>query len=325
MITTDGSTRQDHPRRASSSAGGSDADEPGRTPRAYDFRLPETLGRSELRGLRLLFEVFTHRVGGALTTRLRTPASVSLGELEQRSWDDYSMSLPEPTCLVGAALPPLNGRMVLHCPLELAMAMVDLRLGGTGRGTFPDRALSDIEEHLIGEIAEGIISELPAVFTPLIAFRASGFTQVSSVQFLPAVRPTEMCLIVHLSIDLGEDLIFPFDLCFPFTVLRPITEALGKQESDEPTSGTADAAAVALKVSETPVDISIQFPATKLTPAEFLHLATGDIVRLPYEQGATLSLVAGGQHYLDVLPTNRGKRLACIVTETETETEENLP
>jgi flagellar motor switch protein FliM len=321
MTAPDALAREDQLSHADGATGVGYGIASGHPPRVYDFRLPETMGRSDLRGLRPLFEVFTHRVGGVMTTRLRTPATVNLVEFDQQSWDDYATSLPALTCLVSATLLPLNGRMVLHCPLALAMAMVDLRLGGTGKGPFPDRALSDIEQHLIGGIVEGIISELPAVFAPLIAFRASGFTQVSSVQFLPAVRPTDICLIVHLSIDLGEELVFPFGLCFPLTALRPIVEALDKQDLEEPTLETGDAAAVALKISETPVDITIQFPTTKLTPAEFLHLAVGDIVRLPYEQGVSLSLVAGGQHFLNVMPTNRGKRLACIVTETE----ETLP
>ncbi len=295
--------------------------ESDRVLRAYDFRLPESIERAHLRSLRMLFEVFTHRAGGVISARLRSRVSVNLGELEQHSWDDYVSTLPETTCLISVGLLPLSGRVVLHLPLTLAMTIVDLTLGGNGQGTAPERALSDIEQQLIGEFAEAIIEELPAVFAPLVSLRTVSFAQISSPQFLPTVRPTDMGLVITQTIDLGEGLVFPFDLCFPFTVIHPITDALANQDIDESPVETADAAAVRERILDAPVVISVMFPSTILTPVEFLELAIGDVIRFPYQKDAPLSLAAGGQPFLEVLPVSRGKRLACIITDPE----ENQP
>ncbi len=288
-----------------------------RTVRPYDFRMPETLDRSQVRGLRVLLEVLAHRGGGVLTTRLRAPVNLSLGDLEQCSWADYSATLPEPTCLFAVVLPPLTGRLVLHLPVELALVAVDLRMGGPGKATAGGRALTEVEQRLVATVADDLFNELPAIFAPLAALQVGSAVQVSSVQFLPPVRPTDMYLLAPVTLELGEDASYRFDLCFPFSILHPLADALSAQAAEDDLPATRASEAVARRLLDTPVDVRVRFPSTTLTPADVLHLAPGDVIDLPYDHGAPLALVAGEQHHLDVLPTTSGKRLACVVIDPE--------
>jgi flagellar motor switch protein FliM len=297
-------------------AGDGPAAAPRRAFRLHDFSLPKTLDRTRIRGLQVLYETLAHRASGLLTTRLRTPVTLGLGEFEQHTWGDYASTLPEPTCLFAATLPPLQGRVVLHVPLELAMVVVDLRMGGSGKARYPvERALTEIEQRLVADVADAVLSELPSVFAPLMALQSGLPIQVASVQFLPPVRPTDMDLLVPLVFELHEDVRFSFELCFPFSIVQPLVDALAAQSGEVETSSGSDTAAVALRLLDTPVDLRVRFPSTTLTPADFLHLAVGDVVGLPYDQGDSLALMVGGQHHLDVLPTTSGKRLACVVVD----------
>src|SRR5580700_3353630 len=118
--------------------------------RVHDFRMPKTLDRNRIRGLQVLYETLAHRASGLLTNRLRTPVTLTLGEFEQHTWGEYAGQLPEPTCLFAAAMPPLQGRVVLHIPLSLSLTVVDLRMGGTGQGRYAaERALTEIEQRLV--------------------------------------------------------------------------------------------------------------------------------------------------------------------------------
>jgi flagellar motor switch protein FliM len=273
-------------------------EKPARTNiRVHDFRMPKTLERNQVRGLQVLFETLAHRASGLLTNRLRAPVTLTLGEFEQQTWGEYAGTLPEPTCLFAATLAPLQGRVVLHVPLPLAMTVVDLRMGGNGNGRYQaERPLT--------------------VLAPVMALQIGTPMQVNSAQFLPPVRPTDMALLVPLVLELHEDARFAFAMSFPFSIVQPLVDTLEIQNQDEEmTGGIGDAGAVYRRLLETPVDIRILFPSTTLTPADFLHLAVGDVVGLPYDQGESLSLVVGDQHHLDVLPTTSGKRLACVVVD----------
>ena len=287
------------------------------TVRPYDFRMPEALDRAQVRGLRVLLEVLVHRGSGVLTTRLRAPVNLELGDLEQCSWAEYAGTLPEPTCLFAVTLPPLPGRLVLHLPIELALAAVDLRMGGAGKGKYAARALTEIEQRLVATVADDLFNELPAVFAPLATLQVGAAVQVASVQFLPPVRPTDMYLLAPLTLELGEDATFRFDLCFPFSILHPLADALSAQSAEDDLPATRASEAVARRLLDTLVDVRVRFPSTTLTPADVLHLAVGDVIGLPYDQGAPLALVVGEQHHLDVLPTTCGKRLACVVIDPE--------
>ncbi len=278
---------------------------------------PRLLDRNRLRGLQVLYETLAHRASGLLTNRLRTPVTLTLGEFEQHTWGDYANKLPEPTCLFAATLAPLQGRVVLHVPLPLAMTVVELRMGGKGNGRFQaDRALTEIEQRLVADAVDSVFSELPSVLAPVMALQIGTPMQVNSAQFLPPVRSTDMALLVPLVLELHEDERFTFELCFPYSIVQPLVDMLDIQNADEEMTGAiGDAAAVYRRLLETPVDIRVLFPSTTLTPADFLHLAVGDVVGLPYDQGESLSLVVGDQHHLEVLPTTSGKRLACVVVD----------
>ncbi len=293
-------------------------DKPARTNiRVHDFRMPKMLDRNRLRGLQVLFETLAHRASGLLTNRLRTPVTLTPGEFEQHPWGEYSGRLPEPTCLFAATLAPLQGRVVLHVPLPLAMTVVELRMGGKGNGRYQvDRALTEIEQRLVADAADVLFSELPSILAPVMALQIGTPMQVNSAQFLPPVRPEDMALLVPLVLELHEDASFAFELCFPYSIVQPLVDMLDIQnQDDEMTGAIGDADAVYRRLLETSVDIRVLFPSTTLTPADFLHLAVGDVVGLPYDQGESLSLVVGEQHHLDVLPTTSGKRLACVVVD----------
>ena len=167
----------------------------------------------------------------------------------------------------------------------------------------------------MADVADAVLSELPHVLAPVMALQLGAPIQVASAQFLPPIRPTDMALQVPLVFELHEEARFSFELCFPFSIVQPLVDTLAAQNQDEELPGVGDAAAVAERLLDTPVDLRVRFPSTTLTPADFLHLAVGDVVGLPYDQGDSLSLLVGEQHHLDVLPTTSGKRLACVVAD----------
>jgi len=196
------------------------------------------------------------------------------------------------------------------------MLIVDLRMGGNGKRTFtPERGLTEIEQRMVSDVAEAVLSQLPSVFGSVVSFQIGTPVQVASVQFLPPVRHTDMVLIVPINLEINEESTSSFDLCFPFSVVQPMVEALAIQRQDEEIPGGADAVAVAHCLLDTAVDIRVRFPSTSLTPADFLNLSVGDVVGLPYDQGDPLALMVSDQHHLDVLPTTSGKRLACVVVD----------
>ena len=165
-------------------------------------------------------------------------------------------------------MPPLQGRVVLHVPLDLAMTVVDLRMGGTGRGGYTtQRPLTEIEQRLLSDVADALFSELPEVMAPVMALQTGTPMQVSSAQFLPPLRSSDMDLIVPVVFELPENARFTFEMCFPFSIVQPLVETLAAQtREEEMPGGTADSESIRRRLLDTPVDVRVRFPSTRLTP-----------------------------------------------------------
>ena len=152
-------------------------------PRTYDFRRPTKLSREHVRVLQIAQEAFARQATTILTTFLRAGARLELVGIEQFSYDDY---------LVDAAQPGLHldvhassrwpARGMLAYPLDIAMAIVDHMLGGSGRADQPNRPMTAMETTITNHLLDRLLDEFAASFAddhrdPAGAARASSTTR----------------------------------------------------------------------------------------------------------------------------------------------------
>jgi flagellar motor switch protein FliM len=280
----------------------------------YDFQRRDALERGRLRLLQPILEVVAHRIAGSLTSTLRTPVKVDIGELEQQRWEEYVNNLPDPTFLTGATVVPTGGRIILHVPLPLAMTLVEIRLGGTGGTAIPDRSLTEIEQRLVTEVAHGILAELPPAFSPAMEISMGAISSVSSGSFLPGSTPSEMCLMIGLRVELNESLTQAASICVPLVVLLPILDAIERLDKADMAEESGGAPAkLRDRLHATAVEVRVHWPEVALSPEELLSLVPGDVVPLHRARDLPIVLSVGGAHYCDVVPTSRGKAIACMV------------
>jgi flagellar motor switch protein FliM len=282
----------------------------------YDFQRRDALERARLRLLQPILEVMTHRIAGALTSTLRTPVKVDIGDLEQQRWEEYVNVLPDPTFLTGATVVPTGGRIILHLPLSLAMTLVEIRLGGTGGSAIPERSLTEMEQRLVTEVAHGVLAELPPAFSPAMEITMGAISSVSSGSFLPGSTPSEMCLQINLHLELNESLTEEASICVPLVVLLPILDAIERLDKVEMAEegGTASTK-LRDRLHDTDVEVRVHWPEVLLSPDELLSLVPGDVVPLHRARDLPIVLSVGGAPYCDVVPTSRGKSIACMVIE----------
>ncbi len=293
---------------------------PERDVRPYDFHHQEAVQRGRVRRLHPILDVMAHRMAGALTGLFRSPVRVEVANVDQQSWDQYVNELPEPTFLANALILPYGGRVVLHVPGSLAMALVDVRLGGTGGVPARHRTMTEIDQQLVADVAQDLLDELRPSFEPAVSLSSGSVSFVTSKLLLQG-KPSEVCLVVSLRVELrsGEES-FEADLCVPATVLLPILDALDRLEGDEQEGIESEGGSeVHERVLDTPLEVSVHFPDVSLSPEEILTLSVGDVVGLHRQPGSPLLLSVGNVTYCQVVATTNGRRLACMVIDKEEE------
>ncbi len=286
----------------------------------YDFYHREAMDRTRLRRFIPILETLTHRISASLTSSLGSPAHVAVKTQEQYRWDEYSASLPEATFLASVVLIPLGGRVLMHVPIDVAMLLVDFRLGGGGWGQFPVRPLTEIEQHIVGQLAGELFAEFVPSLSPVLNVHLGAVTQVSNVIFLQIAKPNEVCLIVECSLEIGEGLTGSFTLCLPLNVMLPILDALDRLEAAQVLGPESDIRQeLEVLLYEIPIDTSVRFPSVPIDSDELLRIKVGDVIPLHQEPGRHLEMEAAGIPLCFVLPTSKGKRQACVVVDMEGE------
>ncbi|MGH9082046.1 MAG: FliM/FliN family flagellar motor switch protein [Acidimicrobiales bacterium] len=285
--------------------------------RSYDFHTQEAIDRGRVRKLQPVFEAAAHRMAGALSANLRQPVHITVEGFEQTPWEGYAASVEDPTFLAGAAVIGLDGRVIVHVPVELVLSLVEVQLGGKGQHQ-PDRlVLTDLEFSLMSSLVDDMLAALPSAFDAFIEIGIGVVQKLRSIIYLKVGRPGEMCLMVQLNLSIGEGGSRAIHLCFPVTVLHPILEAFERLQQSEGFDGSFRLASAEERLLTVGIDLQVAYPAVGLTTTEVLGLRIGDVIPLHVDKDdrhGHLDVVAGGHRVGKGVLVEQGKRLACTVT-----------
>jgi len=283
--------------------------------RPYDFRTPEGLDRSRVRMLNSVLDAFSRLAGGVMTGALRMPVHVKVADIRQIAWEEFTRDAKSPAHLIVFTMAPLPARSILYIPLDLAMAMVDVRLSGSGSGWYPQRALTEIEEVLLAPIVDSLLSELSNAIGHYLKVDIAVTQKVADTDVLQAVIASGFCVAAEFEVRFGESATFVMVMCLPFPVARPIVDAVERAElaaGGEP--GEPDPV-LESQVLRTPLELAVRFDPVSLTAPEIAGLVPGDVILLRHRVGRPLTLVAGNLPRMSVLPTAVGHRLAAVVVD----------
>src|SRR5262249_55968187 len=115
----------------------------------YNFRRPDRVSKEQIRSLHLLHDRFARNATTSLAAYLRTITELAVVSVEQFSYGEFLMALPDPTAFYAIAMPPFDSLGALELNPSVAFTIVDRMLGGTGQTAAPDRALTEIEQNVV--------------------------------------------------------------------------------------------------------------------------------------------------------------------------------
>ena len=143
---------------------------------AYNFRRPDRVSKEQQRSLHFLHDRFARNLSTSLSAFLRAMTNVSMLSVEQFTYSEFLMSLPDPTAFYSIAMPPLDGLGALEINPSVAFAMVDRMLGGTGDSPAPNRALTEIEQNVMDSVVKLILEHLTETWRAItdVRFRIAG-------------------------------------------------------------------------------------------------------------------------------------------------------
>jgi flagellar motor switch protein FliM len=290
---------------------------PGPRVRPFDFRKPNKLSRDHVRNLLIVHETFTRQVTTLLSSSIRAVSSVSVRGVEQLTYDEYVRHTPNPSHLSVLSIPPLPGVALLQLPVRFALTAIDLMLGGHGRSTPPDRALTEIEIGLMRTLIDRALRELTYAFEAIVKIEPVVMLHESNPQFAQIAAPSDMMVVVRLRFTI-EGVEADGELCYPYAMLQQVLEGLDGHAVHHDRNQTEidqSRAQVASRLHDVPVEVRVVFPPITLSSAEIVDLRVGDVVPLGRAIDAPMWGMIENLRVLEVRPGRRNKRLAAEIVQ----------
>jgi len=286
---------------------------------SYNFSSAGQISTDQLRAISMLNDLFARNLTHNLAAWLRTRFQVNLVSAEQIPFNEFLLRIPEISYVASVRLEPLGALSVLQLDLALAPPIIDLVLGGDGRGA-PLRELTDIEEAILGSVVEIICRELTAAWQPVsLSFNFERRQMQTQVARVMSVNEKTLCLSFEIRMPHTSGLL---NLAFPAvvanTILRRLTSDWGRRRRHAPEVRTRmEAAARRLRFGA-----SLQLPSVRLPAAVVEKLEPGTILRLDVPAASLPEWRVGGQALSRAQAVRQGEHRAARI---ETRIEEGKP
>ncbi|OQA13994.1 MAG: Flagellar motor switch protein FliM [Firmicutes bacterium ADurb.Bin356] len=289
--------------------------------RKYDFRTANKFSKEQIRMLHFIYENYAGRLSTFLSGALRAMCEVKVVSIEEQTFSEFSNSLPSPTFLAIANMPPLAGTVLFEISAQVAYEIVSCLLGGAG----------GLVEQAGKPFTEIEISILTRVSTQMLLYMKESWERITKIsptidrvetspQFAQIVAGSEPISIITMSVTIGEvsDII---NLCIPHLAIQPIAKKLDtKLWYNERSSYTANEGMtfdtqLSPRISTTELALRALFNTTRATVGDILNLQVGDVIRVDHPLSANINVLVEHIPKFKGSIGQKGKQLSVKVSE----------
>jgi len=285
----------------------------------YDFKRPDRLSKENVRSLHLIHDRFAKSCSASLSAHLRTMSEVNLVSVDQFTYFEFLMSLPDPTCLSVLSMAPLEGNAALEINPSIVFPIIDKLLGGPGQPLAEIREISDIEYRIIDGVVKRALQDLQEAWAQVIDIEIAVVESETSPQLIQIAAPNEPVVLVTLEIKIAE-LSGMMNLCIPSRILEPVIHRFTQDWHS--ISATSRPEEVRLWINEllneVPLPVRAVVGKSKLMVKDLIDLEKGDVVILESSTYTPLTVkVNGVPKFLASVGEHAKKRAVKIISRIE--------
>ncbi|MEI7027324.1 flagellar motor switch protein FliM [Paenibacillus sp. y28] len=296
--------------------------------RSYDFKRAVRFSKDHIRSLTRIHENFARYLTTYFSAQLRTFVQINVVQVEQLPYDEFIRSIPKMTILNIFEAEPLEGRMVLEVHPNVAYAMLDRMLGGTGSTPTKISALTEIETIVMERIFSKAFDSLQEAWRTVIELTPRMEALETNPQFMQIVSPNETIALISLTTKIG-DTTGMINLCIPHVVIEPIMQRLSVHHqflTQKKNRAPEEVDILKTRVNKAKLPIIAELGTSQITIREFLSLTAGDVITLekPVDEGIQIK-IGEKLKYIGSPGTSKGKmavQITDIVSEGEEEHDE---
>lgn len=300
--------------RTGKDAAGSPANAP--VVQRWDLRQVGEIGRDQMRSISQLHEIFARNLTHSISAYLRIVFECSLVSAEHLTFREFLQSVPEGTYLASCNLVPADVMALLQLDLDIAFPIIDLMLGGEGKGGNLKREITEIEEEVIEGILRIICRELQNTWQALALEFNFGRRQPAA-QAQRLMPPEEKTLCLSFEIKMSETR-GTLSLAVPAVVsnalLRKISADYSYQRPRGPIEGRQQ---IQKRLLECPFPVELCVPHLEVPLETLAALTPGAVLSFSRSASAPAALLVDEIGLCSAMPVRVNSRRAARVVALE--------
>jgi len=244
---------------------------------------------------------------------LRVVFEAALVTAEHVTYREYLHRLPEITYMCSCKLVPMDVPALLQLDLSIAFPLIDLLLGGEGKGTLEPRDVTEIEEQILESVVQIICRELGIAWQALgLEFRFDRRQQAANASRL--MPPDDKMLALTFSINMPESR-GSLQLAVPASVSTALLRKMSADWAYRKPKGPAESKEqVKARILNCPFALELGLIGVRVQAGALMTMQPGELLvfRHPVERPATL-LVGEQALFQAFLMRHQQKRVARLV------------
>ncbi len=259
----------------------------------YDFKRPNRVSKEQLRAFRGIHDKMARSLSSQISSIMRSIVEIQLHSVDQMTYGEFLMSLPNPTSFNVFSMKPLEGSGVLEINPSIAFPMLDRLLGGKGDPFETNREFSDIELSLFETILRVMMGTRKEAWGPVTDIYPAIESKESSPNVVQIVAQNEIVVMVVMEIIIGHSSGM-MNICYPVIALEPVLPKLASRDLmlNETSSKKSRNQELQVLLGGAQVTVEANLGEAELSLREVLDLSLDDIIRLknPADDIVTLSI-----------------------------------
>ncbi|MGO9646872.1 MAG: flagellar motor switch protein FliM [Terriglobales bacterium] len=278
----------------------------------WDIRQAGQMRREQVQAISDLHEGFARNLTHAVAAYLRVAFTAALVSAEHLAFREFLQRVPEVTYLATCTLAPVGATALLQLDLTVAFPLIDVLLGGEGRGKPPERQITDIEEQILETVMRIIVRELQTAWQILaLQFAFEERQQAAQLQHLMPGEERTLSLSFELTVAESRGTL---NLIFPAIDSNALLRKMAADLSRARRRIQPDSQRMRARLLECPFTMELGAKSKNVPLPDLMRLSPGRLLLLRTSVEQPAELRAAGHPMFIAMPARRGStRVAQVI------------
>jgi flagellar motor switch protein FliM len=246
----------------------------------YDFKKPNRISNEQFKAFSTMHDKMLRDFITDFSSMLRKIVDIKLYSIEQMTYGEFILSIPQITSLNTLSIKPMEGRIVIECNPAISHKIIAELLGSGAVNSSDnlDRELTEIEVEILDHFYEMFIKNLYKTWDEINTLNFKVESKDTNANAIQIISDHEIVLLVVLEITIDEESGF-LSICYPISYIEPllhkIVEKVFSEGKNRKSSRKKD---ISTLISGAKMQIDAIMAETELSVGDILNLKEDDII-----------------------------------------------